>query len=95
MFARGCKPIRFTSTAVEQRAGRLTLRGDLTMAGATRPAAFEIDVSNDGRIAGTLPITQSDWGIKPYRAFMGALKVRDTVEIVLDARLPSGPAVPG
>jgi hypothetical protein len=33
-------------------------------------------------------VTQSEWGIKPYRAFMGALKVRDTVEIVLDARLP-------
>jgi hypothetical protein len=35
-----------------------------------------------------LPVTQSEWGIKPYRALMGALKVRDTVEVVLDASLP-------
>ena len=39
---------------------------------------------------GTIPLTQSDWGIKPYRGLMGALKVRDELEIVLDARLPAG-----
>lgn len=81
------KPIAFASTAVEGRDGGVTVRGDLTMADTTRPAAFEIDVSGDGRVAGTLPVTQSEWDIKPYRAFMGALKVRDTVEIVLDVRL--------
>jgi polyisoprenoid-binding protein YceI len=83
------KPIAFASTAVEPREGGVTLRGELTMADTTRPAAFEIDVSGDGRIAGRLPVTQSEWGIKPYKAFMGALKVRDTVEIVLDVRLPA------
>jgi len=41
------------------------------------------------RVSGTLPVTQSEWGIKPYRAFMGALKVRATVEIVVDVRLPT------
>jgi hypothetical protein len=33
-------------------------------------------------------VTQSDWGIKPYRGLMGALKVRDTVEIDIDVALP-------
>jgi hypothetical protein len=28
-------------------------------------------------------------GIKTYRAFMGALKVRHTVEVVLDVTLPT------
>ena len=32
-----------------------------------------------------VPVVQTRWGIKPYRGFMGALKVRDDVEIVLDA----------
>ena len=81
------KPIAYASTAVEARAGGVIVRGELTMAEVTRPAAFDIDVSGDGRVAGTLQVTQSEWGIKPYRAFMGALKVRDTVEIVLDVRL--------
>ena len=33
----------------------------------------------------TVPVVQTRWGIKPYRGLMGALKVRDDVEIVLDA----------
>ncbi|HEY6396820.1 MAG TPA: YceI family protein [Solirubrobacteraceae bacterium] len=84
------QPISFESSAVELRTGRLAVRGQLTMAGATRPATFELDVGElDGRVHGTLTVTQSEWGIKPYRAFMGALKVRDSVEIVLDVRLPT------
>jgi len=83
------KPIAFASTAVEPRDAGVTVNGDLTLADTTRPAAFDIDVSGDGHVAGTLPLTQSEWGIKPYKAFMGALKVRDTVEIVLDVRLPA------
>ena len=59
------------------------------MAGSSRSVSFELELSGDGRVTGTLPVIQSQWGIKPYRAFMGALKVRDDVEIVLDAYLPS------
>ena len=40
-------------------------------------------------LTSTLPVTQSEWGIKPYRGMMGALKVRDTLEVVLDVPLPS------
>jgi hypothetical protein len=29
------------------------------------------------------------WGIKPYRGMMGALKARDTIEVILDVSLPS------
>jgi hypothetical protein len=32
-------------------------------------------------------VTQSDWGIKPYRGLMGALKVRDEIEVVIAATL--------
>jgi polyisoprenoid-binding protein YceI len=81
--------ITFHSNAVERSERSLTVRGELTMAGTTRPASFELDLAEDGRISGTLPVIQSEWGIKPYRAFMGALKVRDTVEVVLDVRIPS------
>ena len=83
------QPIAFSSSAAELADGRLTVRGDLTIAGSTRPSSFELDVADDGRISGRLSVTQSDWGIKPYRAFMGALKVRDTVEVALDVTLPT------
>jgi polyisoprenoid-binding protein YceI len=83
------RPIVFRSTAIEHGDGGLTVRGELELAGTTRPATFELSAAADGRLHGTLPVTQSEWGIKPYRGMMGALKVRDTVEIVLDVPLPS------
>jgi polyisoprenoid-binding protein YceI len=81
--------ISFRSSEVELTDERITVRGELTMAGTTRPATFELHLDDHGHVQGTLQVTQSEWGIKPYRAFMGALKVRDTVEVVLDADLPT------
>jgi polyisoprenoid-binding protein YceI len=66
---------------------RLTVEGELTMAGSTRPVAAQLDVGADGRVSGTIPLTPSAWGIKPYRGLMGALRVRDELEIVIDAHL--------
>jgi polyisoprenoid-binding protein YceI len=86
----GGRPIAFRSTAVEADNGGLTLRGELELGGTTRPASFALSAAADGRVRGTLPVTQSEWGIKPYRGMMGALKVRDTVEVVLDVPLPPG-----
>lgn len=83
------KPINFRSDAIET-AGGLTVRGGLTIVGTERPASFELTLGEDGRVNGKLAITQSEWGIKPYKAMMGALKVRDQVELVVDVRLPTG-----
>ena len=85
----GGHPIAFRSTGVEPGHGGLTVRGELELAGTKRPASFELEAAADGRVGGTLPVTQSEWGIKPYRGMMGALKVRDTIEVVLDVPLPS------
>ena len=86
------QPIAFRSRDVRlaDGDGPLVVEGELTMAGSTRPVTARLDVSADGRVRGTIPLTQSSWGIKPYRGLMGALKVRDELEIVIDARLPAG-----
>ena len=86
------QPIAFRSTAarLSEAEGPFVVDGQLTMAGRTRPVTAQLDVDANGRVRGTIPLTQSDWGIKPYRGLMGALKVRDALEIVLDARLPAG-----
>jgi polyisoprenoid-binding protein YceI len=83
------QPISFSSTVVRPADAdeRLSVEGELTMAGGTRPVTAQLDVGADGRVSGTIPLTQSAWGIKPYRGLMGALKVRDELEIVIDAPL--------
>ena len=84
----GGEAITFRSAAVETTPGRLMIRGELSLAGTSRSASFELQTTGDGQVSGTLPLTQSEWGIKPYRGLMGALKVRDAVEIVVDVQLP-------
>ncbi len=93
----GADAIDFRSTGVERPGGdgRLHISGDLRIAGTARPLSFDLTMAADGRVEGTIPLKQSEWSIKPYTALMGALKVRDDVEIVLDARLPSGSAALG
>lgn len=83
------QPIAFRSSAVELGNGGLTVRGELELAGTTRPASFQLNAATGGRVCGRLPVTQSEWGIKPYRGLMGGMKVRDIIEVVLDVPLPS------
>ena len=80
--------IVFRSTAVSgQAGGPLAVEGDLTLVGATRPVAFELTVADDGALAATATLDQTDWGMKPYSALFGALKVAPEVRVVLDGRL--------
>ena len=43
----------------------------------------------DGRLTGTATVKQTDWGMKPYTALFGTLKVADEVEVAIDAGLPA------
>ena len=69
--------------------GRLAVEGELSMAASTPPLTADLSVEDDGRVSATIPLTQSDWGITPYRGLMGALKVRDEIQIVIAANLAS------
>lgn len=88
----------FTATGFEPAAangGGGVINGSLALAGAVRP--LRLTVSQTGpqtyRVAGK--VVQSDYGIKPYTAFLGALKVRDAVDIEADVDLSGLPGAPG
>jgi YceI-like domain len=84
----GGRPIAFRSTAVRRDGDRLVVDGELRLAGRSAPITAELLVGTDGEVRGSIPLAQSRWGIKPYRAFMGALKVSDEVVVEVVARLP-------
>jgi polyisoprenoid-binding protein YceI len=65
------------------------VQGDLTLIGATRPLAFEVAVAGDGTISAAAVVKQTAWGMKPYSALFGALKVVDEVEIGIEAHQPA------
>ncbi len=79
--------IEFRSTSVEAApdGSRLSVQGELTLVGNTRPIAFDVLIGADGRLRARAVVKQTEWGIKPYSTLFGALKVADEVEVVLDA----------
>ena len=76
----------FRSRRVEGSAGSFTVDGELTVMGVTRPVMVEGRVT-DGRVVGGATVVQSQWGIRPYSAFFGALKLSDEVKIDFDIAL--------
>jgi YceI-like protein len=76
--------IKFESTDVKLDGDRLTLSGDLTLMSNTHPLTFELQVGDDGRLSGGAVVKQTDWGMKPYTALFGTLKVADEVEVRLE-----------
>ena len=82
--------IEFTAAAVHGGPAEFSVDGQLTIRGATHPVTVRGRVDDSGerpRVSGSAVVTQSEWGIKPYSAFLGALKLRDDVEIEFDADL--------
>jgi polyisoprenoid-binding protein YceI len=79
------RDITFRSTRVQAGdEGRMHVEGDLTLVGNTERIAFDVTVGDAGTVAGRAIVRQSAWGIKPYSALFGALKVKDEVEVVLE-----------
>ena len=78
--------IAFRSTAVEAAGEGLRFTGDLTIGATTRPVTFDVAAAGE-ELTATATLRQSDWGITPYRGFMGALKVSDDVQVAFHGRL--------
>ncbi len=75
--------ITFSSVKVNGGPESFGIDGDLSIMGSTQPVTVKGRLSGD-RASGSATIAQSRWGIKPYSAFFGALKLRDEVEIEFD-----------
>jgi polyisoprenoid-binding protein YceI len=86
------REIAFRSTGVAPAAGGdgLRVEGELTLVGTTRPIAFDLAAGDGRALSARVVVTQSDWGITPYSALFGALKVADEVEVGIDVALPEG-----
>ncbi|MBO0784714.1 MAG: YceI family protein [Actinobacteria bacterium] len=79
----------FTADGFDRDAGGWQVTGSLTLAGRTRPLRLRIAETRPEHYQLTASVTQSDFGIKPYTGFMGALRVRDAVDIEAEGTLPA------
>jgi polyisoprenoid-binding protein YceI len=78
--------ITFRSTGAEGTPEAFTLTGELTIMGRTHPVAIRGAVDDD-RVCGGAAVVQTQWGIKPYSALLGALKLADEVNVEFDLTL--------
>jgi polyisoprenoid-binding protein YceI len=78
--------IRFRAAEIDRAGKDFRLAGELTLHGETKRITLPITVRDDaGTLTahGTVRVVQSDFGITPHRALLGAIKNQDEVEIVV------------
>jgi polyisoprenoid-binding protein YceI len=63
------------------------ISGTLTIRGQARPLKVHVTQTSADHYHVEAQIVQSDYGIKPYSGFLGALRVRDAVDIAVDLDL--------
>ena len=85
----GSSQITFESSDVKADNGSMNVSGDLSLAGSSNSISVPLTVSDDGTVSGSVTLSQSQYGIKQFKALMGALKVSDSVEVKLEAKLPT------
>jgi polyisoprenoid-binding protein YceI len=80
--------IRFVSTAAARTEAGYEVAGRLTLAGATR--ALDLRARrDDGRLTAEARVRQPDYGIRPYRAMLGTLRVQP--EVLVRVTIPEEP----
>ena len=77
--------VEFRSTSVVRDGDRARLEGALTLHGVTRTLAFDA-VADAEAWRAELRLDQRDFGITPYSAMLGALRVRP--DLVVRIRVP-------
>jgi polyisoprenoid-binding protein YceI len=78
-------PIEFRSNEIrEAPGGGFSVSGELSLGGKQAPLTFNLAQFDDGHVTGETQVKQSEFGIKPYSALFGALKVADDVTVLID-----------
>jgi polyisoprenoid-binding protein YceI len=67
------------------------IAGIFTLRGQARPLRLQVKQTGTDRYHAEAQVIQSDYGIKPYTAFLGALRVRDAIDVAVEVDL-SDPA---
>ena len=80
--------IRFTADQISKTADGYRLDGTVEIHGTSHPQSVDVAVTDTGdalALSARVPVTQTDFGVKPFSLMMGALKVADEVTIAFSA----------
>lgn len=84
------REITFASTKVTDAGGAQQFRveGELSITGQTRPVTVDVTLEG-GQAVAKATVVQTDFGVKPYSAMLGALKIEDAVAVEVTLTLPA------
>ncbi len=74
----------YTASGFEPKDGGGVVEGTFTLMGNSHPLRLEVTETGPERYGATTTVVQSAYGIRPYTAFFGALKVRDAVDVEVE-----------
>jgi polyisoprenoid-binding protein YceI len=74
--------IQFASSSIAASGGSWKVEGNLTIKSNTKPVSFHAERKGDQLVA-ELTIHQPDFGVKPYSAMLGTLKIKPEIKLVL------------
>lgn len=66
-----------------------SMKGDLTINGQSNEVTLNLNVNDNGHVTATTSFNQTQFGLKVFSAMMGALKVKDKVDIAIELDLPA------
>jgi polyisoprenoid-binding protein YceI len=78
--------VNFCSKEIKEKEGGYRVSGDLSLHGVTKPIDFDIDTSGDN-LKGKFSILQKDYGVKPFKAMMGTLRIKNEISFGFDLSL--------
>ena len=79
--------IRFRATEVREAVTGPIVSGELELRGRRR-SVEAFGVEQDGRLVFSVSLNQPDFGIQPYRAMMGTLRIQPRVKVHLSVPKP-------
>ena len=78
----------FTSKSITAVDAGWEVHGTLTLAGRKKDLTIPV-FKDDGKVIGEVTLHQPDFGIKPYSAMLGTLKIQPDVKVRISVTLPS------
>ena len=82
----------FTASEFETGDSGGVVHGTLSLNGTSQQLTLDVSKTGEAAYHATGSVRQTAFGIKPYTAFLGVLKVSDAVGIAVDVQLPGGVA---
>jgi polyisoprenoid-binding protein YceI len=76
----------FRSKTIQEKDGGYKINGDLSLHGVTKSIDFDID-TNGENLKGMITLLQKDYGIKPFKAMLGTLRIKNEINIGFDLSL--------